>query len=104
MDYRSLLRSTRGILFLGTPHHGSDLAKWTQWLAGSLGVVKRTNTEIVRVLRRDSEVLARIQESFHTMIMARINEGLEPIEIICFFEELPMPGVGFVCRLAFPQH
>lgn len=102
MDYRNLLRSTRGILFLGTPHHGSDLAKWTQWLASSIGVVKRTNTEIVRVLRRDSEVLARIQESFHTMIMARISEGLEPIEIICFFEELPMPGVGYVSKLAFP--
>ncbi|KAK3680817.1 Alpha/Beta hydrolase protein [Podospora appendiculata] len=93
---QSILRSTRGIIFLGTPHHGAGLAKWAEVLSQSIGLVKQTNSNIVEVLRRDSEVLARIQESFHTMVMARSREGLPPIEISCFYEELPLLGVGLV--------
>ncbi|KAH0544912.1 hypothetical protein FGG08_000992 [Glutinoglossum americanum] len=93
---RSILYSTRGILFLGTPHHGSGLAEWAEKLSRSIGVLKQTNSEIVAVLRSDSEVLARIQSSFHTMIRSRSKDGLQPIEITCFYEELPLPGVGVV--------
>ncbi|KAH7012605.1 uncharacterized protein B0I36DRAFT_52432 [Microdochium trichocladiopsis] len=92
---QNILRSTRGIAFLGTPHHGSGLARWAELLSRSKGIIKQTNTEIVAVLRRDSEVLARIQDGFHTMVQSRGKEG-QPIEISCFFEELPLPGVGQV--------
>jgi hypothetical protein len=30
------------------------------------------------------------------MVMARSKEGLLPIEITCFYEELPMLGIGVV--------
>ncbi|RYO93786.1 hypothetical protein DL763_004271 [Monosporascus cannonballus] len=93
---QNIFRSARGIVFLGTPYHGAGLARWAELLFRSIGVIKRTNTEIVEVLKRESEVLARIQESFHTMVMARSWEGLQPIEISCFYEELPLPGVGQV--------
>ncbi|KAI9778733.1 MAG: hypothetical protein M1839_007964, partial [Geoglossum umbratile] len=93
---RSILYSTRGILFLGTPHHGSGLAEWAEKLARSIGMLKQTNSEIVAVLRRDSEVLARIQDGFHAMIRSRSKDRLRPIEITCFYEELPLPGVGVV--------
>jgi len=59
-------------------------------------MIKEANPEIVQVLKQDSEVLARIQDSFHTMIRARGMDGLQPINITCFFEELPLVGVGFV--------
>jgi hypothetical protein len=59
-------------------------------------MIKEANPEIVQVLKRDSEVLARIQDGFHTMIRARNMDGLQPINITCFFEELPLLGVGFV--------
>jgi hypothetical protein len=59
-------------------------------------MIKEANPEIVHVLKQDSEVLARIQDSFHTMIRARNMDGLQPINIACFFEELPLLGVGFV--------
>jgi hypothetical protein len=94
----SVLESTRGIVFLGTPHHGSALAQWAEMLAKSLGLIKQTTPEIVAVLKSDSEVLARIQESFHTMIRARNLNRLQPIEITCFFEELPLPGIGTVSK------
>jgi len=87
---------TRGIAFLGTPHHGAGLARWAELLSRTIGTVKQANAEIVEVLKRDSEVLARIQDSFHTIVMARNKEGLPPIEISCFYEELPLPAVGLV--------
>lgn len=87
---------TRGIIFLGTPHHGSGLARWAKLLAHAIGVIKQTNLDILEVLKRDAEVLARIQDSFHTMVRSRSSDGLEPIEITCFFEQLPLPGVGQV--------
>ncbi|RFU24235.1 hypothetical protein B7463_g12105, partial [Scytalidium lignicola] len=93
---KSILACTRGIIFLGTPHHGSGLAKWAELVARSIGLVKQTNTQILEVLQGESEVLARIQDSFHTMIKAGREDGLRPIEITCFFEELPLPGVGVV--------
>jgi hypothetical protein len=83
-------------VFLGTPHHGSGLAQWADKLAKTIGVIKQTNPQILAVLKRDSEVLARIQDAFHTMVRSRNLESLQPIEITCFFEELPLDGIGVV--------
>ncbi|KAI8950933.1 hypothetical protein F4801DRAFT_601739 [Xylaria longipes] len=91
----NISRSVRGIVFLGTPHHGASLAVWAERLSMYIGVVKRTNREILEVLRADSEVLARVQDEFQTMLQAR-NKGVTPINISCFYEELPLVGVGFV--------
>ncbi|UKZ79212.1 hypothetical protein TrVFT333_006962 [Trichoderma virens FT-333] len=96
---QDILQSTRGIAFLGTPHHGAGLAKWAERLSKSIGIITQTNSEIIEVLQRESEVLARIQDGFHNMVMARNTEG-QPIEISCFFEELPLQGIGQVV----PQH
>ncbi|WAO93126.1 DUF676 domain-containing protein [Fusarium falciforme] len=97
---QKIFHLTRGIVFLGTPHHGSSLAKWGEMLSRSVGMMKQTNTEIVRLLTRDSEVLARIQDCFHTLIMARNKEETNNIEITCFYEELPMKRIGVVV----PKH
>ncbi len=93
---KQILHCTRGIIFLGTPHHGSGLARWAESLAKSIGLIKHTNPEILAVLRSESEVLERVQDGFHTMIRSRAQDGLPPIEITCFYEELPLPGVGVV--------
>ncbi|XTI83742.1 P-loop containing nucleoside triphosphate hydrolase protein [Cenococcum geophilum] len=93
---KSILELTRGIVFLGTPHHGSSLARWAEMLARSIGLFKQTNPEILQVLKTDSEVLAHIQDSFHTMIRSRAGATLPLIDITCFYEELPLPGVGTV--------
>jgi protein SERAC1 len=58
--------------------------------------VKQTNADIVSVLRRESEVLARIQDSFHDTIRSRLQNGEKAIQITSFFEELPVLGVGIV--------
>ena len=94
-----MVRSTRAILFLGTPHHGAGLARWAELLAKSIGIIKQTNTELLRDLRQDSDALARIQDGFHTMVLDRNRAGgLPPIEIQCYYEELPLKGFGVVCQ------
>jgi hypothetical protein len=64
----------------------------------SIGLVKQTNSDIVDILKRDSEVLARIQDGFHTMVKARSVVEPPPIEVTCFYEELPVGGIGLVGR------
>jgi hypothetical protein len=86
-------------VFLGTPHHGSGLAQWAERLAKTIGVLKQTNSQILKVLESDSEILARVQDEFHTMIRSRNLERLQPIEITCFYEELPLVGVGIVSKV-----
>ena len=86
---------TLGILFLGTPHHGADLAAWAKFGTTIAQVIKHPNSDIVSVLQPGSETLARVQDDFHALLRLRVNEGSE-IAITCFFEELPLPVVGKV--------
>lgn len=60
-------------------------------------MLKKSNTPIVEVLKPESEVLARIQGDFQSMIRDRAKEGSKAIEITCFYEDLAFTGVGFVC-------
>lgn len=95
----SIVDCTHGILFMGTPHAGSALASWAYMLALTVGAVKQTNTDIVGVLRTDSEVLARIQADFHAMLRTKNRGSTDKIRITCFYEELPVPGVGMVSMM-----
>ncbi|KAK6953523.1 hypothetical protein Daesc_005828 [Daldinia eschscholtzii] len=68
-DYRSIYVSTYGIIFLGTPHTGSDLATWgTMLQAMSDAVVPRTffqsESVLLRTLKRDNETLQNINVHF----------------------------------------
>ncbi|MCJ1268181.1 hypothetical protein MMC22_008067 [Lobaria immixta] len=90
---QNILSCTRGILFLGTSHGGFALATWAELLAKSVGL---TNPQIIDVLERDSEVLARIQKDFHSMLRARADDHDPSIAITFFYEQLPLPGIDDV--------
>lgn len=82
-----------GIAFLGTPHRGADsapLASAIAKIAQASG--KRVNTDILEVLKRNSQVLSAVENSFTNW--CRKNEGR--LQMACFFEELELPGVGLV--------
>lgn len=79
---------------MGTPHHGSDMAQWAETMRKFTSVFKQTNPELLRALERDSEVLARIQDEFHTLLRSRSKDS--PLEIFCFYEEKPLTVVGTV--------
>jgi hypothetical protein len=97
---RNIYDSTYGIIFLGTPHSGTILATLSGRLAQLISPATRTNLRIVNVLRRDSEVLARIRNEFHSLLRCRRDDGDHEIEITCFYEELPLPAIGVVV----PKH
>lgn len=91
--FSSLLANVRGIAFFGTPHRGSDLASWGKMFSrilstASLGI--STNTNIVKELKANSEVLWRISSSF----VERGNKT--DIRILSFYETEKMPGLGCV--------
>ncbi|KAL9008254.1 MAG: hypothetical protein Q9173_006607 [Seirophora scorigena] len=96
-----LLESTAGIAFLGTPHSGSNLADWASILTRFSGLIRPTTKAIVSVLQPGSEMLANLQQEFHTMLAARQTQGRPVPSIYCFFDELPYNGaVG----LMVPRH
>ncbi|VZH88751.1 unnamed protein product, partial [Fusarium fujikuroi] len=86
---------TRGIAFLGTPHRGSWAADWAKIPAWALGQVKSTNRSILDVLQINNQYLEFIQTSFLSMLRDLDKKG-RPLQISCFFEELPMPGIGTI--------
>lgn len=67
-NYRSIYVSTRAIVFLGTPHEGSNLAPWGEMLQRMAGHVPRkifdSEPILVKTLREDSETLANINKAF----------------------------------------
>ncbi|KAF5548421.1 hypothetical protein FMEXI_4771 [Fusarium mexicanum] len=97
---QDIVNFTRGVIFLGTPHHGSSLAKIGELASRSVGLIKDTNSDIVQVLTRDSEVLARIQDSFQALLMTRSKDEASMIDITCFYEELPTKRFGVIV----PKH
>jgi len=94
-DHKYILESTAGIAFMGTPHCGSRVAEWRLVCAKIAALVRSTN-KAVNILEPDSEVLARVQGEFHTMLRARTGAGKEDIRIMCFFEDHVTPVIGYV--------
>ena len=96
---RKVFECITAIAFLGTPHGGSDLAMWANIPAKALGIVKSTNTDLLSILQTGSEVLARIQRDFSSMLREFSEDG-RCLNITCFWESLPMPHVGTIVARA----
>ncbi|PMD31444.1 putative SesB-related regulatory protein [Hyaloscypha variabilis F] len=86
---------TAAIMFLGTPHFGADMAKWAAFGSHMSDSFKRTNSDIVNVLKLGSEMLANIQGNFHSILRTR-EKSDQRIQITCFYEELALSYVGEV--------
>jgi protein SERAC1 len=86
----SITNNTIGVLFMGTPHYGSSLASWGSILAKFSRTFRATNTEIVGTVERGSADLQRVGEEFQRML----HRQDIVIDIVCVYEELPMPILG----------
>ncbi|KAL4978235.1 hypothetical protein BDW66DRAFT_130584 [Aspergillus desertorum] len=88
---RSIYVSTYGILFLGTPHNGSEVAKWGLLLQNICSAVLPrkfldSSPQLIKALKTNNETLQNINSLF-TDMMPRFR--------ICFFHEtLPMDVKG----------
>ncbi|KAK5124654.1 hypothetical protein LTR85_001367 [Meristemomyces frigidus] len=67
-SYRRITESTAGIMFLGTPHAGTEKATWWSFLKKLAGIFLPINKEVGKVLKPGSEVLFNVQQSFHGML------------------------------------
>jgi protein SERAC1 len=93
----AILPNTKAIAFLGTPHGGARaLAEWAGHLASFVGLVTRVNKQLLATLETDSQILARIQQGFHTMLRARQKDGHPIVQMTCFYEQIPLRGIGYV--------
>ncbi|PNP81283.1 hypothetical protein FNYG_05315 [Fusarium nygamai] len=92
---RQISNCTKGIAFLGTPHRGSWAADWAKIPAWALGQVYSTNRNILDILQINNQYLEFIQTSFLSMLRDLHQRG-RPLQVTCFVEELPMPGIGTI--------
>ncbi|OCL10293.1 hypothetical protein AOQ84DRAFT_430924 [Glonium stellatum] len=93
---RDILSSTRGVVFLGTPHAGSDFQKYASAVAKIVNLcLVRTNRNILEVLNGRSEVLANIKNDFFAMVRTRMENGLPTMRLHAFVEELPVTALGY---------
>ncbi|MCJ1405548.1 hypothetical protein MMC11_008776, partial [Xylographa trunciseda] len=89
--FSEILPATRGVIFLGTPHHGSKIAslgKIAFQLTEALG--QKPNTQILRSLEINSETLERISRSFGQIL------ATDQLKVHSFREELDTKGVKIV--------
>jgi len=87
---QKILDCTSAIAFLGTPHSGSNLESWKR----AFDNFTKFNKNFTDIVESPSEVLARIQEEFHTMLKVRADMRKRYLNITCFYEELPVPKVN----------
>ena len=88
-QYRTIFDSTKGIIFLGTPHHGSGYARLSLVGAAVAWLWSGMNIKLLRSLRYDSEILDRINQSFLRTLI-HLNAREPTMRICSFAEELSL--------------
>ena len=58
---------------------------------------RQANQGTLEVLQHKFEVLARLRQDFHTTTRDRDQRQRPAIQIMCFFEELPVRNIRLVC-------
>lgn len=88
---RSVYISTYGILFLGTPHNGLDLAKWARILQPFFKLalpskIFDSSSQLLKTLKTDNETLQNINRLF--------TDFIGKFRIYFFYESKPMDLKG----------
>jgi protein SERAC1 len=103
IEKQDLAKHIRRIAFLGTPHQGADKAQWAETGRRFIGLFKASNPELLKDLSASSkdledksEKLANIGVRFPNLLRHRAQSPESQIEVNCFYEGLPMQGLGTV--------
>jgi hypothetical protein len=83
--YQSIQDATLGLIFLGTPHRGSDKATYGKVLADvAQFIAHRPSPRLLTALQTNSDVLLRLTTDFRFQ--------LPDYEVYSFYEQRPMKG------------
>ncbi len=85
--FSDVLDHTKGLIFMGAPHRGADLAKWASMLQSILqSVGAGPSTNLYGDLREKSRTLMQINDDF--------PERGQGMQILSFYELEVLPGLG----------
>ena len=79
---KNISKCTRRIAFFGTPHEGSEAAKWVERGQAFFDYIGRDYPDH---MEKKSEILSRLGEKFQNLLKSRANKP-DKIDIMCFFE------------------
>ena len=85
-DLATIMDATRGIVFLGTPHRGSDAITLPKLIASVIEACQDVNVNLLQDLEKESETLDRIGDSFSQILDRRT------FKVFSFEEEFGMGG------------
>ncbi len=76
--YQATLQSIKGVIFLGTPHAGSDLASMLNWLAkiAKVASLGHSNSQLVEALKSQGNDLLRNPSSREENILIKFTASL----------------------------
>jgi hypothetical protein len=84
--------ATAGVLFMGTPHQGSHLAKWGSALGKVIpDNIRTVNQKALEVLKKDSAVCALLENAFQEHAK---NGQFKHVKLFSFYETIAMNGLG----------
>ena len=75
-DFEDIKRSTAGIVFLGTPHAGTDVAGYAAFIA----TLKRNDPSLVKSLKPIDKGLYDLSMDFAA--------GYKTLKVMCFYEKV----------------
>jgi len=89
-DEAAIKQSTIGVLSAGTPHRGTDSARWPLISTRLAKLLHKDHSrEMLASFKRGSEVLERLQDSF--------TDISEDFGLYTPLEELEYPQIGKLC-------
>jgi hypothetical protein len=99
--YEDILNSTKGIVFMGTPHPGSELVPWSLMFTNLINIAgfgQVIRKDLLKNLDKDCAILDEISRQF----MHRAT----PLKIRSFIEQkIERPLTTLVCKLSnFDDH
>ena len=85
--YHSVAAAIKGVMFLGTPHRGSDIASWSKILGhiANVPMLGSIRTDLLEDLRPKSELLMTISSDF-------VERGAG-LSIFSIYERKYIPGL-----------
>ncbi|KAJ5502878.1 hypothetical protein N7463_005752 [Penicillium fimorum] len=81
--------SAIGIIFMGTPHHGSSLASYREKLAKGMNIVHTASRDMVGALHPGSNNVQRVGNEFLSMLA----RGDLSLKVCCFYEAKEMNDI-----------